>query len=70
MKIVEVWPRGYAHQEGTSRLTIEDHVNPARAVIAAYGSLAKISSVRPANPAPVEPVSEEYARMMSRNDNS
>ena len=70
MQIVEVWPRGYAHQDGTARLTIEDHADPARAVRDAFGSFAKVSSARPAKPAPVEPVSEAYARMMSRNDNS
>lgn len=70
MKIVEVWPRGYAHQDGTSRLEIEDHVDPARAATSAFGALATVYSVRPAKPAPVEPISEAYARMMSRNDNS
>jgi hypothetical protein len=70
MKIVEVWPRGYAHQDGTSRLTIEDDADPQRAASAKFGSFARVSSVRPANPPVVEPVSEAYARMMSQHDNS
>ena len=70
MKIVKVWPLGYASPSGLAILTIADDANPDVAACAAFGSFAKVSSVRPAIPPTVEPVSEAYARMMSKNDNS
>lgn len=70
MIIVEVWAKGYADQTGLSRLTIEDHVDPAVAAKNAFGSFARVAGVRPVNPVAVPPVSEAYARMMSQNDNS
>lgn len=69
-KIVEIWPRGYAHQDGLARITIADDADPAREVRKQFGGIASIFSVRPANPPPVEPLDEAYARAMSRNDNS
>jgi len=70
MKIIEVWPRGYAHEDGIKELRIADDENPNLAAYVAFGPAARIRSWRPAVQAPVEPVDEAYARMMSRNDNS
>jgi hypothetical protein len=70
MKIVQVWPKGYAAPGGLTALTIDDDADPARAARAACGMFAAVFSVRPAIPRKVEPVSEAYARTMSRNDNS
>jgi hypothetical protein len=70
MKIVEIWAKGYADRDGLSILKIEDDADPVAAARQEFGNWATVYSVRPANPPKVEPVSEEYARMMSRNDNS
>ena len=70
MKIVEFWAKGYANQDGPSRLIIEDDADAASAVRKASGPCAVMFSVRPQNPPKVAPVSAEYARMMSQNDNS
>jgi hypothetical protein len=70
MKIVEIWAKGYADADGLSRITITDDADPAREARKAFGSFATVCSVRDANPPKVEPVSEEYARVMSKNDNS
>lgn len=53
MKIVEVWPRGYAHQDGTKRIEIEDNQDAVTEVRKQFGGLATIFSVRPKNPPPV-----------------
>jgi hypothetical protein len=70
MKIVQVWRRGYAAQDGLVSLTIADDADPATAARAVFGPCAAVFSVRPQIRRPAEPVSEAYARMMSRNDNS
>lgn len=69
-KIVEIWAKGYADETGLTVLRLEDDVNIVDHVRKTFGSFARVSSVRIANPRKVAPVSEEYARMMSRNDNS
>lgn len=68
MKIIEIWPRGYAHESGLTRVTVADDVDPA-VVVRNYGPLARVASVRPILPK-VADVDPAYARMMSRNDNS
>jgi hypothetical protein len=70
MKILNIWPYGYAHRDGPKILQIDDDVDPQRAAIAAFGPMATVYSVRQRITAPVEKVSESYARMMSQNDNS
>jgi hypothetical protein len=70
MKIIDVWAKGYADHTGLSRLTVEDHVDPAVAARKTFGSFARVAGVRPAIAPVVPPVSEAYARMMSQNDNS
>jgi hypothetical protein len=70
MKIVEIWAKGYADADGLSRITIPDDADPAREARKAFGSFATVCSVRDANPPKAEPVSEDYARIMSKNDNS
>lgn len=68
MKIIEIWPRGYAHESGLARVTVADDVDPASEA-RKFGALACVFSVRPILPK-VEDVDPAYARMMSRNDNS
>jgi hypothetical protein len=70
MRIVEFWPRGYAAEGGPGRMLISDDGDPAAKVRAVHGPIAVIFSVRPAQVRLTEPVSEAYARTMSRNDNS
>jgi hypothetical protein len=70
MKIVEVWPKGYAHESGLKRLTVDDDANPWTAVRAAFGPWATVAGIRPARAAPAEVFSLEYIREMSKNDNS
>jgi hypothetical protein len=70
VKIVEVWAKGYADESGLSRITILDDADPAAEARRAFGSFASVASVRPVNPPKAEPISEAYARLMSRNDNT
>jgi hypothetical protein len=70
MKIVEIWAKGYADATGLSRITIADDADPGAEARKRFGSFARVFSVRPAVAPTVAPVSEAYARMMSRNDNS
>jgi hypothetical protein len=70
MRIVEFWPRGYAHEDGPGRMLIADDGDPAAKVRAVHGPVAAVFSVRPAVIELRPPVSEAYARAMSRNDNS
>jgi hypothetical protein len=69
---VAVWPRGYAHEDGTSKIkvpagTLEADV--ARIVRKQFGSFASISGITRARP-PVAPVSDADARHYSRHDNT
>lgn len=70
MKIVEIWAKGYADESGLSRMTLPDDADPAAEVRKTFGAFARLAGVRPANPPKPEPISEAYARAMSRNDNS
>jgi len=70
MKIIDIWPRGYAHADGPKILRINDDVDPRQAAVTAFGPMATVYSVRQPVTFPVERISEKYARLMSQNDNS
>ena len=69
---VRVWPRGYAHEDGTSTIKVAadtpEHVIE-RIVRNQFGSFASISSITRARP-PVAPVGDEAARYYTRGDNT
>lgn len=71
---VHVWPRGYAHTEGTREFKVVDGTPRAeieRQAVTAFGSFARVAYVTPAPKlGPPAPISEAYRRAMSRNDNS
>lgn len=67
---VEVWPNGYANSAGTRSIKMlatatEAQINAEVRRLYSFGS---ISSIR--RPSTVAPVSEEYARMMTKGDNT
>lgn len=69
---VAVWPRGYAHEDGTSKIkvpagTSEDDIQ--RAIWKKFGSFASISGITRARP-PVAPVTEAEAAYYRRHDNT
>ena len=69
---VAVWPRGYAHEDGTSKIKVPagaPEADIARIVRKQFGSFASISGITRARP-PVAPVSEAAARYYTRGDNS
>jgi hypothetical protein len=69
---VAVWPRGYAHEDGTTKFkvpagTSEDVIG--QEVRRRFGSFASISGITRAR-APITSVSDADARYYSRHDNS
>lgn len=69
---VAVWPRGYAHEEGTSKFKVPAGTAEAtilREAAKRFGALASISGISRARP-PVAPVTEEQAAAYSKHDNS
>lgn len=70
MKIVEIWANGYADETGLTVVRLEDDVDAAAYVRKNHGPYAAIASIRPVNHPRKEIISESYAKMMSRYDNS
>lgn len=68
-KLVSIWPKGYADSDGKT-VRMAHNADFAREARKLFGYGATVYAVRDLRPAPVEPVSEEYARAMSKNDNS
>lgn len=69
---VAVWPRGYAHEEGTSKIKVPAGTPEAdieRIVRKQFGSFASVSGITRAR-APIAPVTEEQARYYTRHDNT
>lgn len=69
---VAVWPRGYAHEEGTSKFKVPagtSEVDIQREATKRFGALALISGITRARP-PVAPVTEEQAAYYRRHDNT
>ena len=69
---VAVWPRGYAHEEGTSKIKVPAGTPEAdiqRIIWKKFGSFASISGITRAR-APIAPVSEEQAAYYRRHDNT
>ena len=71
---VHVWPRGYAHQDGTRSFKVVDG-SPAAEIeqqaFRAFDHFAAVAYVtRAPKLGPHKPISEAYQRAMSRNDNS
>lgn len=69
---VAVWPRGYAHEEGTSKFTVPAGTAEAdikREATRRFGALASISGVIRAR-APIAPVSEAQAAYYRQHDNT
>lgn len=69
---VAVWPRGYAHEEGTSKFKVPAGTSDGdiqREASKRFGALALISSISRARP-PVAPVTEEQAAYYTRHDNT
>jgi hypothetical protein len=69
---VSVWPRGYAHEEGTSRFKVAagtDESAIRREATRRFGALASISSISRAR-APIASVSDADAAYYSRHDNT
>ncbi len=69
---VRVWPKGYAHQDGTQILKVlagTDKAEIEAKVRRFFGSFATISSISRYNPSPVT-VSEAEARYYTHRDNS
>jgi hypothetical protein len=69
---VRVWPRGYAHEEGTSNFKVPAGTDESvirREAARRFGALADISSITRAYP-PVAPVSAEAAAYYTRHDNT
>ena len=69
---IKVWPRGYAHEDGLTTVKLPGNADVDAELRKRFGSFFKVWSRHDTRDVvrPVEPVSEEYARMMSRNDNS
>lgn len=70
--IVAVWPRGYAHEEGTVKIKVPagtPEANIERIIIKQFGSFASISGIDRAR-APIAPVTEEQARYYTLHDNT
>lgn len=64
--IIEVWPKGYASEEGLKRLRVAHTADYAAEVRKAFGNWASISSKREANPVrKLENFSPEYIKEMS-----
>ena len=69
---VAVWPRGYAHEEGTSKFKVPAGTSDSeiqREATKRLGALARISSITRARP-PVASVTEEQAAYYTRHDNT
>lgn len=69
---VAVWPRGYAHEEGTSKFKVPAGTAEAailREAAKRFGALVSISGISRARP-PVAPATEEQARYYTRHDNT
>jgi len=69
---VAVWPRGYAHEEGTSKFKVPAGTPEGtiqREASKRFGALALISSISRARP-PVAPVTAEQAAYYTRHDNT
>lgn len=64
--IVEVWPKGYANEEGLKRLNVSHTANIESEVRKAFGNFAKIAGRREAFPVRrIEKFSPEYIKQMS-----
>lgn len=65
--IVEVWPKGYAHESGLKQLRVAHTTDVAAEVRKAFGYSASVVSKREANPVrKAETFSEEYIKEMSQ----
>lgn len=68
--VVEVWPRGYAHDDGLKRVhmsSIVDHAHEARKL---FGMSATVYSVRPLTGTNRNTVTAEQAREYTKGDNT
>lgn len=65
-KTLEIWPKGYADQDGLVRVTVPLDADNAQEVrkVSPYASLCRV--VDHSIERPVEQFSEEYIRMMSQ----
>ena len=69
---VVVWPRGYAHEDGTAKFKVPagiDQRDAEKLVRQRFGSFASLYCINRAR-APIAPVTEEQAAAYSKHDNT
>lgn len=67
--LVEIWPRGYAHDDGLKRVQMSKIADYAAEARKLFGMSATVYGVREVKPA-VKSVSAEVARYYTEGDNS